>query len=182
MLCKLLIGKLTFLRAQIKTMHVIYWWIYLTSSKRITYLRRSRCIPQIPQLHNRRLIVLWRQPQLCGNLRMPLQRTPANTRLWIAQLDNGFVLTQIPDDASWAEHRRQDMLDLFVPADTLDVLRGLRLRAGHHGRRCVVQIPNEDLRFGCARCEEIRLKRIEVEGSYGASVFRLRRHDGILAR
>lgn len=45
----------------------------------------------------------------------------------VADLDNGFVLPQVPDNrfATWAD-RGQDVLDLPVPGDGADVFSGLK--------------------------------------------------------
>lgn len=73
------------------------------------------------------------------------------------------------------------MLNLFVPANALNVLSRLRFCSWHHGRCRVVQIPDKNFGLGCAGRKQIGLKWIEIKCSHGSSVFGLGRHDGVFA-
>lgn len=147
-----------------------------------SYLSWCRRIPQVPELHDGRLVVLGGEPELRGDVRMPLHRSEPDSGLCVAELNNRLILPQIPDDAPRTENRRQDVLHLAIPRNVLNVLQRLRLVAGRHRRRGVVQIPNENVRFGCARREQIRLERVVVEGAHGACMLVLRHEQSIFAR
>jgi hypothetical protein len=70
--------------------------ILLSFAQDAISLRWSDCVPHVPQLNNRRLILFPGQPQLCGHIWIPLDHRPTNSGLCVAQLDDRLIFMQIP--------------------------------------------------------------------------------------
>ena len=67
-----------------------------------------------------------------------------------------------------------------IPGHVPHVVGRLALGAGRHGRRHLVEVPDEDFRFGGAGGEEVLLEGVEVEGLDGAGVLVLGEDEGAL--
>lgn len=111
---------------------------------------------------------------------MPLHHTPSDPALRVRETNDRLVLAQVPDDAAGRENGGENVLHLSVPRHRLDILKGLRFSAWSHRGGCVVEIPNEDLRFGRGRGEQIALEAIVVQGGDRSLVLVQTRHQTVL--
>lgn len=165
----------------------------------VPYLGGRESIPQIPQLNNRRRVVLRSRGQLCGFSWVPHQSTASRLFVRVAEGEEWSLGTQIPNRGDAVESRgSQNIVYFLVPLDASDIALRSHLGAWsvRFGRRGVGHIPDEQLQqhsgvsrkmstsllhfaiylsVGTTRHEKVGLVRVEVQRLDWPAVFLCRR-------